>query len=49
MSIMPLYNTIALPGAKLWLRSGIYRELTGKNPVEGEKVTILMQKEEQER
>ncbi len=49
MSIMPLYNTIALPGAKLWLRSGIYRELTGKAPVEGEKVTILMQKEEQER
>ena len=49
MAIMPLYNMIALPGARLWLRSGVYRELTGREPVEGEKVTILMQKEEQER
>ena len=49
MSIMPLYNMIALPGARLWLRGSVYRELTGKTPVEGEKVTILMQKEEQGR
>ena len=44
MSIMPLYNMIALPGARLWLRGSVYRELTGKVPVEGEKVTILMQR-----
>ena len=43
MSVMPLYNLIALPGARLWLRGGVYRELTGKDPVEGEKVTILIQ------
>lgn len=49
MSIMPLYNMIALPGARLWLRGSVYRELTGKTPAEGEKVTILMQKEAQER
>ena len=49
MSIMPLYNMIALPGARLWLRGSVYRELTGKVPVEGEKVTILMQKEDQSR
>ena len=46
MSIMPLYNMIALPGARLWLRGAVYRELTGKAPVEGDKVTILMQKED---
>ena len=49
MSVMPLYNMIALPGARLWLRGSVYRELTGKAPVEGEKVTILMQKEDEGR
>ena len=49
MSIMPLYNIIALPGAKLWLQTSAYRELTGKEPVAGERVTLLMQKQEQSR
>ena len=49
MSVMPLYNIIALPGAKLWLQTRIYKELTGKAPVEGERVTLLMQKDEQPR
>ena len=49
MAIMPLYNMIALPGARLWLRGAVYRELTGKAPVEGDKVTILMQKEDKGR
>ena len=49
MAIMPLYNMIALPGARLWLRGTVYRELTGKAPAEGDKVTILMQKEDKTR
>ena len=49
MSVMPLYNIIALPGAKLWLQTKIYEELTGKAPVSGERVTLLVQKEEQPR
>ena len=49
MSVMPLYNIIALPGAKLWLQTRIYKELTGKAPVEGERVTLLVQKDEQPR
>lgn len=49
MSIMPLYNIIALPGAKLWLQNKIYRELTGKAPAEGERVTVLTQRQEQPR
>ena len=46
MSIMPLYNIIALPGAKLWLQVKAYQSLTGKAPASGERVTLLMQKEE---
>ena len=49
MSVMPLYNIIALPGAKLWLQTRIYKELTGKDPAEGERVTLLMQKDERPR
>ena len=49
MSIMPLYNIIALPGAKLWLQNDLYRQLTGKSPAAGERVTLLIQKEEQPR
>ena len=47
MSVMPLYNIIALPGARLWLQVKAYRELARKAPVVGEKVTLLMQKQEQ--
>ena len=46
MSIMPLYNIIALPGAKLWLQAKVYQSLSGKAPVAGERVTLLMQKAE---
>ena len=49
MSIMPLYNTITLPGATLWLQTKFYQEVAGKAPVAGERVTLLMQKEEQPR
>ena len=46
MSIMPLYNIIALPGARLWMHTNIYRELTGKTPIEGERVMLPVQKED---
>ena len=49
MSVMPLYHIIALPGARVWLQSRVYQELSGKAPVMGEKVTLLIQKEEQPR
>ena len=49
MSVLPLYNVIALPGAKLWLQSAVYQERAGKAPTAGERVTILMQREEQSR
>ncbi|MBQ9211464.1 MAG: endopeptidase La [Clostridia bacterium] len=49
MAVLPLYNVLALPGAKLWLREADYRSLTGKAPIVGERVTILAQKEDTDR
>ena len=49
MTILPVYNIIALPGAKLWLQNNIYKELSDKTPVVGERVTLLYQKEEKPR
>ncbi len=46
MTILPIYNIIALPGAKLWLQTSIYKELSDKTPAVGERVTLLAQKEE---
>ena len=45
MTMLPIYNIIALPGAKLWLQTNLYKELTDKTPVVGERVTLLAQKE----
>ena len=49
MSVLPVYNIIALPGAKLWLRTAAYQERSGRAPVAGERVTLLMQRENQSR
>ena len=49
MTVLPIYNIIALPGAKLWLQTNVYRELADKTPVIGERVTLLAQKEEKPR
>ena len=49
MSVLPLYHTIALPGARVWIRTAFYLEQTGKEPAVGDKVTVVFQKEQQER
>ena len=49
MTVLPIYNIIALPGAKLWLQTSLYKELSDKTPVTGERVTLLAQKEERPR
>ena len=48
MTMLPIYNIIALPGAKLWLQTQIYRQFTDKAPAVGERVTLLAQKEERD-
>ena len=49
MTMLPIYNIIALPGAKLWLQTEIYNQFTDKAPTVGERVTLLAQKEERDR
>lgn len=49
MTILPIYNIIALPDSKLWLQNNIYTDFAKKAPVEGERVTLLAQKEEKPR
>ena len=49
MAILPLYNVLVLPGAKIWLRRTDYRTLTGKDAAVGERVTVLIQKENGDR
>ena len=49
MAILPLYNVLVLPGAKMWLRRTDYRTLTGKDAAVGERVTVLIQKENGDR
>ncbi len=48
MTMLPIYNIIALPGAKLWLQTSIYNRFTDKAPTVGERVTLLAQKEERD-
>ena len=48
MTILPIYNIIALPGAKLWLQTEIYNQFTDRTPTVGERVTLLAQKEERD-
>ena len=49
MAILPLYNVLVLPGAKLWLRRADYKLLAQKDAAVGERVTVLMQKENEDR
>ena len=49
MAILPLYNVLVLPGAKMWLRRTDYKTLTGKDAAVGERVTVLIQKENGDR
>ena len=49
MSVLPIYHFITLPGAKLWLRTSTYKKRAGREPVDGERVTLLLQKEDQPR
>lgn len=46
MVMLPIYNIIVLPGSKLWLQTSIYKEFSGKEPVSGERIAFLAQKEE---
>ena len=44
MSVLPIFNTIAVPGATLYLRTDGYQAMTGKPARVDEKVTLIVAK-----
>ena len=49
MAVVPFYNTILAPDTSMVVRSDYYQTVTGKRPVPGEKVILIVCKEEQAR
>ena len=49
MAVLPLYNTLLVPEASLYIKTDDYRSLTGKLPVQEEKVVVLAQKRKERR
>ncbi len=49
MAVLPVYNTLVLPDANIFVKTADYRTLAMKNPVPDERVIILLQKEQERR
>ena len=49
MAVLPIYNTIVVPGANIYLKTGVYQKMTGRTPRTDEKVTLIVAKEELQR
>ncbi len=49
MAVVPVYNMITVPDSSLFLQTGVYRAMTGRAPVENEKVTVIVAKREASR
>ena len=46
MAVVPVYNMITVPDSNLYLQTEVYRAMTGRAPVENEKVTVIVAKKE---
>ncbi len=49
MAVFPIYNILVVPDSNVYFKTDYYRKVTGKNPVQGEKIVIIVAKEDQER
>ena len=49
MTIIPTYNMLLVPSADLYMRTKLYKEVTGRDPEEGERVTMIVARQESER
>ena len=47
MTILPVYNRILVPNTTIYLQREMYRMLAGKDPVQGERVLMLVEKKKQ--
>ena len=47
MTILPVYNRVLVPNTTVYLQREIYRMLAGTDPVQGERVLMLVEKKKQ--
>ncbi len=45
MTVIPVYNVLVVPESNIYLKTDLYQRLTDKEPKEGEKVMLIIQKE----
>ena len=46
MAILPVYNIITLPDSNIYFRTDYYKIMTDKVPAVGEKITMIVLKED---
>ena len=46
MTVFPIYNILAVPDTNLYIKLDTYQKVTGKAPAEGEKLVLLVAKED---
>ena len=49
MAVVPVYNMITIPNSTIYLQTEEYQSMTGRAPVENEKVTVIVAKQESSR
>ena len=49
MSVMPVYNMVILPGARVYLRTSDVESMTDRKPAVGDRMTFILQKAESAR
>ncbi|MBO6047595.1 MAG: endopeptidase La [Erysipelotrichaceae bacterium] len=49
MAVLPIYNMIAVPDANIYFKTDDYRNMTGKNPIMSEKVTLIISRHQKKR
>lgn len=49
MTIVPVYNVLALPDVNIYFQTDVYKKVSGRVPFKGERVTMIMAREYQKR
>lgn len=44
MTVLPVYNRILVPNTTIYLQRELYHMLAGKEPVQGERLLMLVEK-----
>ena len=47
MTVLPVYNRVLVPNTTIYLQKELYRMLSGKEAVQGERVLMLVEKKKQ--